>query len=213
MKPETVQLISTIISGTSVLVALSATIFGFWYNRKLLKTNLTHNENSLNQKNREDEKKEIYKKLNEFYGPFLEMRLKSNHLYERFAKIKKKESGKDFRTLIFLLEGNEFIGNDKVLLEEIIKINQKLEEIITEKGGLIDDTKLREDILPRFSAHSLILRLALEKKLQGDIESFQDKTFPREIDDVLKQRINELRERLKKLNSIGIGSYKQIVKS
>lgn len=42
-----------------------------WINLKLIR-----------QKNREDEKKEIYKKLNEFYGPLIQYRKKSQRLYD-----------------------------------------------------------------------------------------------------------------------------------
>jgi hypothetical protein len=213
MKPEVLQLITAFTSAGSVLVALTATFLGFWYNRKLLNLNLTHNQNIIMQKNQEDEKKEIYKKLNDFYGPFLELRKKSVLLYEQFALKQKKEKedkGDRFRTLLALLDGEVFIGNDDILLKEIIKIDEKLEKMIVSKAGLIDDKELREKILPRFSTHVLLMRLAYEKKLTGNIDSFKDKTFPSELDEAIERKIDDLINRLVQINSIGNNSYKQL---
>jgi hypothetical protein len=195
------------------IATLIVAFLGFWYNRKLLNLNLTHNQNIIMQKNQEDEKKEIYKKLNDFYGPFLELRQKSILLYQQFAlekKRKSEENGDKFRTLLALLNGELFTGNDDIILTEMIKINEKLEEMIVSKAGLIDDKELREVILPRFSTHVLLMRLAYEKKLVGNVESFRDKTFPSELDEAIKKKIDELMKRLNDINSIGNSSYKLI---
>jgi|GEM_PF-3897394 len=104
---EFIQIIGPIILG---LVGLLA---GFIYNHRMLK-----------QKQYEDERKEIYKKLNSFYGPFTYLRGISRELYQRF----RASRGEDFRTLIVLLEGEKFENNDKILIEQIIEVSKRLSE-------------------------------------------------------------------------------------
>ena len=87
---------------------------------------------NLNSKKEEEERKEIYKKLNEFYGPLLQLRLKSNALYEKFAASYKSQN-QNFKTLVYLLDGNKFTGNDDALLKEIISIGEQCEKLIHEK--------------------------------------------------------------------------------
>ena len=151
------------------------------------------------QKSIEDERKEIYKKLNEFYGPLLQHREKSSLLYERFREsyYPKDES---FRTLDYLLKGHEFTDTEISLLDEIIEIGRECEMLVQTKAGLVDDRKLRYEILPKFTAHILILRLAYEKKLNGKPKDFEMHRFPRELDPNLKEQINRLQNRLDKLN-------------
>jgi hypothetical protein len=149
----------------------------------------------------EDERKEIYKKLNDFYGPLLQLRKKSEKLYRLFSKRLGKE-GENFRTLNHLLEGKEMTENEKVLLEEIIKIGEKCEDLIHQKSGLIDDRELRNNILPRLTTHLLIIRIAFEGKLKNHTDEFNDLAFPREVDDLLEEKIQHLQKRLKELNRI-----------
>lgn len=156
-----------------------------WINLKLIR-----------QKNREDEKKEIYKKLNEFYGPLIQYRKKSQKLYD----ILKSNQAYPIPTLKALLDGHEFTGNDKVLLEEIVKIGKECEDLILNKAGLIDDELLRVDLLPKASAHYYILRMAFQGIIKGDIERLEDYVFPQEFDFYVESKIGELQKRLTFLN-------------
>lgn len=154
---------------------------------------------SVLQKSIEDERKEIYKKLNEFYGPLLQHREKSSLLYERFRKSYYPKDEK-FRTLDYLLKGHKFAESELSLLDEIISIGKECETLVQTNAGLVDDRKLRYEILPKFTAHILILRLAYEKKLIGTPEDFEMHRFPRELDKQLKKQINRLLNRLDELN-------------
>lgn len=149
---------------------------------------------------RKEKRQEIQRKLDEFYGPFLQLRMKSNLLYERFSK-KYREKDSDFSTLSYLLDGYVFAGNDQTLLKEIISIGKSCEELIHNKAGLIDNSKLRLETIPRATTHYLILKLASEGALIGDTQEFRDLTFPRELDALLEKRKKELEDELTELSN------------
>ncbi len=171
-----------------IVVGLAAIIFSYFQFKK-----------SLEAEKRREKREEIRKKLDEFYGPFLQLRKKSDILYDRFQS-KFRANDKDFSTLRYLMNGHKFEGNDKKLLEEIIIIGKKCEELIHSKAGLIDDSNLRNNVLPRLTTHFLILRLAFEEKLENQALRFDDLTFPKEIDGLIEKRFVELGDELDKLS-------------
>jgi hypothetical protein len=195
----------------SILVSLALIYFSFRNTRKTVEVTIKNTEMSvsaskdntlmtLNSKRIEEKKNEIYKKLNEFYGPFFQLRAKSQLLYNEFSeKFKSTSTDGQFRTLTYLLDGGEVLGNEKVLLDEIIRIGEKCEKLIHEKAGLIDDDELRKIWFPKASTHYLILRLAYNKSLTGDSTKFQKHTFPNEIDGLVASRIEILQSELKEL--------------
>ena len=148
----------------------------------------------LYEKRRDDERKEIYEKLNEFYAPFEQLRQKSARLYEVF----KGSRGDNFRTLPALLRKEDFSKNEHQLLQEIISIDKQLETMIIEYSGLIDKPDIRK-LLSQAATHFYIIRAAYEGLLEGDVDRFTPYVFPRELDDVIKQEISELNARLKAL--------------
>lgn len=147
-----------------------------------------------------DERDEIYKRLNEFYGPIMQLRKKSFYIYKIY-KEKYVAIDPDFSTLTYLLSGKTFSGNDDILLKEVIKIGHQCEKLIQKKAGLIDDSKLSSDLLPRAITHYKILNLAYSGHLQGEVEKYKQHTFPTELDEHLERRIAELQGRLATLNS------------
>lgn len=161
---------------------------------------LVVNNKNINSQKEADERKEIYKKLNEFYGPLLQLRLKSNLLYKKFSE-KFNSDGNHFRTLTYLLEGNKFDGNEEEILKEIIEIGEQCEKLIHEKAGLIDDQYLRTEILPKATTHFLILRMAYKGLLKGEADKYSDLTFPAELNKLLEKRKAELESELNRLNS------------
>lgn len=174
----------------SALVSLVAVLLSYLYNKRVI-----------TQKNSEDEKKEIYKKLNEFFGPFQAIRKKNKLIYEIFVSQYKKNDP-DFRTLHYFLDGNELSGNEKLLFEEILKNNDVLEKILIEKAGLVDSAELRKHYFPQFLAHCCIIKLAYNKQLTGEKEKFMEHTFPKGIDDYVEKEFIKYKERLVELNSI-----------
>lgn|SRR5574341_36981 len=169
-----------------IIVGLAGIYFAYRMNFKMFKS-----------KQYDDERKEIYKKLNEFYGPFQQLRNKSTNLYRLFTIGKDA----DFRTLIALLDDEKFNDNDKKLIEEIINIDRQLEKLIIDKSGLIDDENIAL-LLGRASAHFTIISLAYTGVLRGEIERFKSYVFPRELDGMIEEYIKQLKQRLIAINQV-----------
>ena len=174
------------------LVGLAALVFSFLQVRKTFRS-------SVRQMAIQDERKEIYKKLNGFYGPLLQLRKKSEMLYRIFNQ---RFNGQHFRTLNYLLEKFEFTENERALLHEIINIGKECEVLVHRESGLIDDDTLRNELIPKLTTHILILRLAYEGKLEGNPSDFDKHTFPRGLDETIEKKINSLQERLEELNNL-----------
>jgi hypothetical protein len=172
----------------SVFVAIAALVISYLQFNKTLK-----NSNS------KDERDEIYKKLNEFYGPLIQLRKKSYNIYQIY-KVEYVKEDPEFSTLTYLLKGNKFKGNGDVLIREIISIGRQCEKLIQSKAGLIDDHYLTSDLLPKAITHYRILYLAYHGFLKGEQEKYKQYTFPHELDAYLEKRKSELIGRLSKLN-------------
>ena len=167
-----------------VLVALTSLLLSHFFNRRLLK-----------EKQIEEERREIYKKLNSFYGPVLQLLKQSRDLYEMFTANRHK----DFSTLIALLEGQEFSGNDNVLLTQIFEVTEKIEDLMYTNSGLVEDKELR-DLLAQAGSHFRLLRLAYHGELEGEPERFKDRVFSRELEPKVEQQTRKLEARLDELN-------------
>ena len=142
------------------------------------------------------------KRLNTFYGPFIELRTQSKLVYGKFENelIKKSTgTGKRFRTLRHLLEGKTFTPQEDNLLKQILDINNKLLDLIVSSSGVVDKLEL-QDLLGKCAAHIRILQLAYEKKLDGPPDLFEDIVFPLEIDGAIQSAIQRLKCRLKDLD-------------
>lgn len=182
-----------------VIISAIALIVSFFLTKKTLNVQKEQTQKTLDAQKDVEARILISKKLDEFYGPLLQLRKKSNLLYTKFSE-KHRSLNNEFATLTYLLSGKEFDGNDKVLVEEIIKLGEESERLIHSKAGLIDDSDLRQNVIPRATTHFLILRLAYKGILKGESERFVDLTFPHELDDKLEKRKKELETQLSNLN-------------
>ena len=122
-------------------------------------------------KEAEEQRKSIDKQLNEFYGPMQQLLAVSKDLAAAF------KNGRDFSTLVELLEGGEYRGNDAMLLKEIMDVTDEIEKLIMTKSGLVESQDLRK-ILSRAVSHFRILRLASKGLLRGQRDRFEGYSFP-----------------------------------
>lgn len=167
-----------------------------------------HNRKSLEEKSREEERKSIREKLDQFYGPLLQLRGVSKNLYEIFNARRqgpddaqyRNAQGK-FRTLHALINGYEFDGIDAVILAQINDIGLQSEKLISDKVGLVDDSGL-QDLLWKLATHYRIFDLARAKKLTGGGEEFTSFSFPYQVDGELQAKAKELNARLDELQSV-----------
>ena len=138
----------------------------------------------------------IIRRLNDLYGPLQLLRRISDELHQIF------KNGENFKTLSVLIEGRRFEGNDKVVLQEIIKIGDSCVDIIKNNSGLIDDATLRDQYLPKLLTHYFLMKNAFDGNLNGEVCRFEEFTFPSEIDQLLDKRVNELNAEMKKLTNV-----------
>lgn len=181
------------------VVSIIAVLVTLWVTNKTLKSQTAQNLKTLNAQKDIETRQSIQKKLNEFYGPLIQQRIKSSKLYDKFSA-KYRAIDENFSTLIYLLSNYHFEGNDKILLEQIIQLGEDSERLIQEKSGLIDDPQLRLEILPRATTHFLLIRLAYKGDLKGNSDEFKDLTYPRELVSRLEERKTRLEEDLENLN-------------
>lgn len=178
-----------------VIVGVAALVVTAAINMRVLSQRQLESDRTFRLKQNEEERKEIVSKLNSFYGPIRQLLGISGQLYERFTRGRSPE----FRTLISLLEGTKFEGNDAVLLEQILLVTAQVRQLIVDKSGMVTDDRLRQT-LARAGAHFTILQLAYEQKLRGEVDRFEDIVFPREIRVEIDHEIRKLQERLELLN-------------
>lgn len=163
---------------------------------------------------RAEKRKDIMRKLDEFYGPlmsYINILSGLNNVFRRG-----KPSG--FRTLNFLLDRNEYPDvvlspSDKKIIEEMLDVEQKIEDLVITKGGLVDDKKLMFSYVPDPTVtdikldkgisllalaivHFRLLRLAYEGHISGEVERYSSFVYPRELDGILKSRLDALRGEL-----------------
>jgi hypothetical protein len=162
----------------------------------------------------QSERNEIYKKLNDFYGP-MRLHLKSSkELYDLFAgSITKrlKLNPKEFRTLPFLLNGDELNATESALFKQIIAIGKRMEVIIGRNAGLIDDDNLHKDMI-KLCTHIRIIRMAYNKEFLTGSEKevlLECKTFPNDITKSIDKTFYEFKNRLNKLNKKRIKKLKK----
>jgi hypothetical protein len=99
-----------------------------------------------------------------------------------------------------LLSGKKFEGNDKVLLDEIIKIGEETENLILKSSGLVDDDI--QSLLGKATTHYRVLRLAHQGMLQGEPEKFEGHVYPRELDPVITDKIRQIQEEISRLTRV-----------
>jgi hypothetical protein len=202
-----------------LIIAAASFAFNVWNNIR----ELNYKKEVLKESKISDKRKELAKKLNEFYGPFMQNLKKSTSLYRALTS----DRG-NFRLLDCLLdeeifERQSFNENDKTLIKEIVDLGIEQQGLIKSKGGLIDDYVLlfnysnlksslnieenRKDLekvglIAQANSHYRILELAYNKKLFGDVKRFEDYRFPRSLPDEVERRIKELQTELDSLRNL-----------
>ncbi len=174
----------------------------------------------LKEKRNTERRNEILKSLTEFYGPLISYLNVVKALYKIFSSNKPK----NFRTLTYLLNpdqeyhtenGTEKIilsETDQKLIEEIIELERKVEELIITKSGLVDDDQLMFNYIPNSKitdvhlentsliataiAHFRLLRMAYDGHFRGEVERFKNFVYPREFDVQIKEKMDKLQAEL-----------------
>lgn len=194
------------------LVALLGISIQISAQRRQINLQLAEERRQINDERREQEKgrreqlavenararaDKICEKLNEFFLPYKQLS-DTNRLLRQIVGKGKPD---DFRVLLALLNGDSLSDNDRALIEEIVSIGKRLEGLLADRSGYDDDRELRP-LFALAAEHFRVLRLAYERKLGGEPESFRGKVYPRELDGRLESRIDSLEAELADLNSL-----------
>ncbi len=160
---------------------------------------LLNSQNSRLQR-KKSERDEIYKKINSFYGP-IRLQLKtSKEFYNLFCSSIKQRLGLDtFRTLPYILDGNQLNKTEKTILKQILKIGKNIEQIINNNAGLIDDDNLHKEMV-QLATHLQIIREAYEGGYSigsNKLPFLENKTFP-DIEERVDEMFWKLKNELKK---------------
>jgi heme exporter protein D len=208
----------------AALVALAALCVNTW----MARLQYLHNRNQLAEQKRKERRDSLKSQLDGFYGPLQYHLMATKALFQIFRSNKPK----GFRTLTYLLAPDQLydINNaqsqvqltaaDKQLLSEILDVGTKVESLILEKAGLVDDKGLMSQyvpnsqitdvnpeafkgmgLLPIAMIHFRVLRLAFEGKLSSELNSYKDFIYPRELDAYVERHIEKLRSELASLSS------------
>jgi SAM-dependent methyltransferase len=150
-----------------------------------------------------EERDDIIRQLNSFYGPFKELRTQSRLLYTKLSIGRWQETEgttmkRGSRTLKNLLDGFQYNSQQLELLAQILSIGKELLKLIESQMGVVDRPAL-QDLLGKLGAHIRILQMAYEKKLTGPSDAFEDIVFPLEIDGAIESAILRLQDRLNSL--------------
>jgi hypothetical protein len=156
---------------------------------------------ALDEKRREEERKDLYEKLNGFYGPVSVLLAEQRILTELFKNGPFFKANPGTRTLTALLRGHRFAGNEAVLLKEILATSAKIRDLIVEKGGLVEEeNRALIDLLSQARAHYRIIQLAFDGKLSGEADRFAGQVYPNYLDSMVEARKKQLEDRLMELN-------------
>ncbi|MEV1066047.1 hypothetical protein [Streptomyces sp. NPDC050263] len=136
------------------------------------------------------------RQLNNLYGQLYMLRQASKSLYATLHA--SGERPQDWRLVDHI---DEIIAEDEKskigTIEEIIKINKTIEDLLVSQFGLVDKFPPPESF-QKFVSHSRQLQVAWSKK--GDLEGPRV-SFPRDLDDDIQNSITEIRTRIAELDA------------
>lgn len=152
------------------------------------------------QKANEAELESLQSKLDNFYGPYLQLS-STNRLIATDLK-QHRAGGADMRVLLMLLDPkwkDGFSPGEVALIEEILAIDAKLLELIQEKSGLVSATV--QPYLSRAAGHFRIMKLASEGKLDNDTDRYAHYVYPRQLAEVIDLEIARIHGRIDLIGS------------
>jgi SAM-dependent methyltransferase len=211
--PDVIKAWGPILIGGATIVASFVTSYLLLRTQRL--QNRHQNEANVRQfslTKSKEERDDIVKKLNNFYGPFKGLRTQSKLLYGKFAPELqtryRHDTGVRFRTLRYLLEGGTLTGQDDEIFNEILRVGRKQLKLIETQSGVVDKPEL-QGLLGKLCVHIKLLQLAYDRRLSGPASRFEDIVFPLAIDGAIESAILRLQDRVVELNEHAGGTQTQ----
>jgi hypothetical protein len=182
------------------LITAIVALGGLWLSHRTIRQTRALTIQQMQRNADEAVAKSLEEKLEKFYGPLIQLRNTSRLLYKIFTA--RQKDSENFSTLISLLAGTEFKGNDGILLDEIIRIGEETEQLILKSSGLVDANL--QPLLGRATTHYRVLRLAHEKKLTGEAALFSAHRFPLELDVAIMVKVVEIENKIRRFRTIDV---------
>lgn len=183
--------ITTILAGLGALCGAGVAAFA-------IRSNGRSSRATTIQKANENELESLQSKLDDFYGPYLQL---SNTNYLIASDLKSRQpAGAEMRILLLLLDPNwrdQFNKGDATLIEEILSIDAKLLDLIQEKSGLV--SSVVQPYLWRAASHFRIMKLAAEGKLDNDPQRYEHYVYPKQLDKVIDLEIDRIHGRIDRI--------------
>jgi hypothetical protein len=152
------------------------------------------------QKANETELESLESKLDNFYGPYLQLS-STNRLIATDLKSRQLSAG-EMRILLLLLDPawkQNFMPGDIAFVEEILSIDAKLLELIQERSGLVSSAV--QPYLWRAASHFRIMKLASDGKLESDPARYAHYVYPQQLDEILELEIKRIHDRINLIRS------------
>jgi uncharacterized membrane-anchored protein YhcB (DUF1043 family) len=141
------------------------------------------------QRKKENQRLKAKEELENFYYPFRHLQQKSQMLYILFNNNK----GKDFRTLLYLLQYGEsnLSPNDKILLNKIIEVGKDWSKLILENLSYVTNQRIHNE-LSKLGVHLTVIELAQNGLLKSEVDRFKEYIFPIDLIPLINQEISQL---------------------
>jgi hypothetical protein len=166
----------------ATLVTAVVALYSLWSNNAI-------SEAGLRERLREEERRSIREKIDQFYGPFFVLRRQSETLYRTLFLTRRSEDERarysdsegNFRTVFALSDGHRFEGLDKALIDQFVVLGEQTSDLIRTKLGLVDDKEL-QSVLAKATAHFFVLKLLADGTLPGGGQEFEALVFPHDLE-------------------------------
>lgn len=184
---------ATLLTGLGGLLGVCVAALAIWSNGRSSRATTI-------QKANEKELESLQSKLDDFYGPYLQLS-STNRLIATDLK-SRHSSPEHMRILLLLLDPTwkqSFKAGDKAFIEEIIAIDGKLLDLIQDKSGLT--SSVIQEYLWRAASHFRIIKMAFDGKLENDPQRFIHHVYPKQLDEIIDLEINRIRSRIDLIRS------------
>jgi hypothetical protein len=198
-EPENwISLIATVLIP---LIAMGVALYSLRSNNRMVAA-------GMRDRLREEERKSIREKIDQFYGPFFLLRRQSETLYRTLFIPRRSDEERrrfsdtngNFRTIVALAAGHKFQGLDKALIDQFVSLGEQSSALAHAKMGLVDDNDLQH-VLAKWTAHVFVLKLLAEGTLPGGGTEFEQLVFPSDLDEKVGKKLDELTRRLSELQT------------
>lgn len=180
--------LAALLTGLGGLLGVAVAALAIWSNGRTSRATTI-------QKANETELDSLESKLDNFYGPYLQLS-STNRLIATDLKSRHPSRGQ-MRILLLLLDPawkQNFKPGDIAFVEEILSIDAKLLELIQEKSGLTSSAV--QPYLWRAASHFRIIKLASEGKLENDSQRYAHYVYPQQLDEILELETQRIHGRI-----------------